>query len=848
MLSFLEVSSPRVIYTMKSIVRNLFLFALSITPAINTIAQEKQTGNTTSASVPEITETTGTRFIGGVYPHLTTYSQSRVDGLFNRADSSECGIGAIVPWAGKLWMVTYAPHRPQGSDHKLYSIDPKSMEMTIHRESVGGTPAGRMIHAESKQLFIGHHVINESGEARTIQPKDMPGRVTAWARHLSDPMNKVYMYDMEGMLYEVNVKTLAVDKLFHNPVPGEHGKGAYTSQGKLVVANNGISGGHDPKNHWVVTPSEKLGPEDRGSLATYDGKNWEIIEQRQYTDVTGPDGIAPTEESSQKPLWTIGWDKRSLRMQVMDNGRFQTFLLPKGCLNNDAAHGWFTEWPRIREIGQGRYLMDMHGLFFEFPGGFRHANTAGIKPIARHLRYIPDFCDWNGRLVLATDETSVQGNPLAGQPQSNLWFGRYEDLQNWGEASAAGSIWINDTVKANEPSLPFLIHGFKRRVVHLAATPGTTFRLELDIQGDNHWTLYQSLKASGAGYSSHIFPEDLNAQWVRVSLDRDNAKTSVAFHYSDTRSHDPAGPGKQLFEVLAEIDSSEPVPSLHMFPAKKNRNLEIVRRQGDQVSFLELNAESFDYKEVAGSDELKKKSVVRPVFTVDEASVILNVTESIQGQTLKHTLRLPKGSSAFDKSLAEGWPRDEREVESERTLANIHGTFYEVPFWIVGEGPLFTKMKPVCSHNKRIDDFASWRGLLWLSGVKSAAPESEHLIRSNDGKTALWAGGVDDLWKLGKPIGSGGPWKNSSVKANVASDPYLMNGYDKKTLVLKADCDCDVRVEVDFDLLSGFHSYKTIKLKAGQETEYVFPTGFNAHWVRCVCSTDATATAWLRYE
>ena len=76
--------------------------------------------------------------------------------------------------------------------------------------------------------------------------------------------------------------------------------------------------------------------------------------------------------------------------------------------------------------------MDMHGMFFDFPKTFSAANTGGLRPIARHLRYIPDFCDWNGRLVLATDETSIQGNPMAGQPQSNLWFGQYEDLEEVG--------------------------------------------------------------------------------------------------------------------------------------------------------------------------------------------------------------------------------------------------------------------------------------------------------------------------------------------------------------------------------------------------------------------------------
>jgi hypothetical protein len=32
----------------------------------------------------------------------------------------------------------------------------------------------------------------------------------------------------------------------------------------------------------------------------------------------------------------------------------------------------------------------------------------GIEPIASHIRYIPDFCYWNGKVVLATDEASIR--------------------------------------------------------------------------------------------------------------------------------------------------------------------------------------------------------------------------------------------------------------------------------------------------------------------------------------------------------------------------------------------------------------------------------------------------------
>src|SRR5690349_13462331 len=49
----------------------------------------------------------------GIYPHLA---------FFN--NENECGTGAVVPWAGRLWAITYAPHKPEGSTDKLYEITP----------------------------------------------------------------------------------------------------------------------------------------------------------------------------------------------------------------------------------------------------------------------------------------------------------------------------------------------------------------------------------------------------------------------------------------------------------------------------------------------------------------------------------------------------------------------------------------------------------------------------------------------------------------------------------------------------------------------------------------------------
>jgi len=807
----------------------------------------------------------GNREIAGIYPHLTTYSQSRKDGRFFKDGHQECGIGGIIPWASKLWMITYAPHKPRGSDHKLYSID-TNMTMTLHTESVGGTPAARMIHEESRQLFIGHYAIDAKGQVRAMNPLKMPARVTAFMRHLQDPKNFVYLYDMENMFYELNVHSLEFKKLFHDPIPGYHGKGGFTSQGKVVVSNNGeTSFGHlDQPELWQVSKDfTQRGSEDRGCLATYDGEKWEVIERRQYTEVIGPQGVHPTQGGKDDPVWAIGWDKRSLRLQVMENGEFTTFLLPKGCLNNDASHGWFTEWPRIRDVGQKDLMMDMHGMFFSFPKDFTAKNCGGIKPIASHIRYIPDFCYWNGKLVLATDEASIQGNPMVGQPQSNLWFGDFEDLQNWGPRNAAGSIYMNDKVEAGVPSDPFLLHGFPYRMVHLVADRPVAFTLELDRRGTGEFEPYKKIKTGD--YSCHIFPKDLDAQWVRVVSDQ-SCHASVSFQYSDDTYRSPKE-GREIFRGIASHDDSNSSTAL-LFPNAHNRHLSVLSSDGTAYDFDHV---TFRYnpleKEPIAKDcmkpgiklrnqELKNKTLrsfltPKAEFSEDDASVILISREnrSIVGKKGNRTvLRLPKGSPAYGKGFSFGYPRMHREVESERMLANIHGTFYEVPFWVVGDKPLYTKMRPISTHNKQISDFATWNGLLVLAGLTRNPNPSARVFTSPNGKTALWFGGIDELWSFGKPVGTGGPWKNSSVKAGVASDPYLMTGYDKKTLILESDKHCTVTVEIDIDHWTGFHAFKTFTLLAGEKLSYKFPPGFAAHWVRFRSNTEARLSAQLLYE
>ena len=103
--------------------------------------------------------------VSGIYPSLA---------MFN--EEGECGTGAVVPWAGRLWAITYAPHMPKGSSDKLYEITP-DLQQIIRPESIGGTPADRMIHRESQQLFIGPYAIDASGVVRTRAREPLPARL-----------------------------------------------------------------------------------------------------------------------------------------------------------------------------------------------------------------------------------------------------------------------------------------------------------------------------------------------------------------------------------------------------------------------------------------------------------------------------------------------------------------------------------------------------------------------------------------------------------------------------------------------------------------------------------------------
>ena len=551
------------------------------------------------------------------------------------------------------------------------------------------------------------------------------------------------------------------------------------------------------------------------------------------------------------PIWSIGWDYRSLILMVLDRGQWHSYRLPKASHSYDGAHGWNTEWPRIRDIGETDLLMTMHGSFWRFPRDFAPAKSSGIAPRSNYLKVIGDFTRWGDRLVMGCDDTAqseflnkrkAKGKLAApGQSQSNLWFIEPAQLDQFGPAIGRGAVWFDEPVKQGEPSEAFLFSGFEQRMLHLAHTADTsvTFTLEVDRAGNNQWTELRRVDVPATGYTPTAFTPAERGAWIRLRASRDCAKATAFFSYrnSDRRVANATDP---RFAGLAQATTPSPLGGLlHARGAgKKTLGVSV----GD--AFYEMGPDM----QLRPSAEAGAVAWMQANLAIPRDAVVIDAASVVYTDEAGRRFRLPKGRADYRLEGPLGVERTCREVCTERDLLNAAGTFFELPAENAGG---IAKLRPIATHNRRLHDYATWRGMLVMSGLAADAPAANrHLIRSADGRAAVWVGAVDDLWALGKPVGVGGPWKDSAISAGQPSDPYLMTGYDRKTLTLSHQAKATVRFKVEVDLTGTgrWVEYAAREIPTGGSTVHVFPDGFQAYWLRVSADTTTTATAWLVYE
>ena len=780
---------------------------------------------------------------GGVFPHLAFYN-----------NEGECGTGAVVPWQGKLWAITYGPHLPWGSSDKLYEID-DTLNINVRPESVGGTAADRMIHRESNQLIIGPYFIDSLCNVRTMSYDNAQGRYTGVCRHLTDPANKVYIATMEEGFYEVDVNTLKSREIYPdanvgnghddtgvNPqndlLPGAHGKGLYSGQNVMVFSNNGEA---------VPEALEKFNIPS-GCLAEWDGKDWKVIRRNQFTEVTGPGGIYGSDPKA--PIYALGWDYKSIILAMRDKGEWSFYRLPKASNSYDGAHGWNTEWPRIREVGTAENpmkLMTMHGMFWEFPQEFNTGKTSGIRPLSAYLKVIGDFTRWNDNLVFGCDDSAkkeflnkrrIKGNIAGpGQSNSNLWFVEPARLNNLGPTNASGSVWFNDDVEAGKPSEAMLFAGWPKRCAWLRNDGDENVKFTFEVSdGRGNWAALKSVDLKGNSSVFVPFNEGDKGEWIRLKSDKPTT-VSALFSYSDTDTRTTKS--SSIFNGLTAVNST-PASTGRLYCLGNNaRKLGVATDKGyfeldGNMNFSpESNAEVIDFIN-------KNMTITNEGLEITDGSVLIIDDKG-------RRWRLPKGSEDFTPLIRDNKMRICREVSTERDLLNCHGTFYELP---AENADGFAKIRPISSHKFRINDYGSYRGMLVMTGLSDSESNNPRIINSTDGKMSLWCGSIDDLWKLGKPVGNGGPWVEESVNAHEYSDPYLIGFYDDRMLNISHKSAEPVKFTVEADPTGdgNWVQYGVFEVNPDDSFFHKFPDAFQARWIRFKTDKPCVATTWLEYK
>ena len=497
--------------------------------------------------------------------HVSGVLPSIVGTAASAPKRSECGVGAMMAWADALWYVTYLSVPQAGNGTGLYRVDGNMTQTVIAQHS--SVFANRLLVPGMQSIVIGPYVIDAAGGVRTITDL-LDVRIGGMAEHLQYPLTKVYMLGMDGPLWEVDLVTLKATQLFdmvkalgmcEYPVqcPEQpHFKAAHSMAGKLWVATN------------TYEQEDALSIQHGGRLASWDGSsaNWTIVERTAFVEVTGRHNMGQV-------LFAMGWDDASVILKVQElggdetaYGGMTTYRLPKASHAYD--HLWLTEWPRIREVETERYLLDMHGQFYELPAIAYGGAMWGIRPIGQHLRMVPDFASYRGMLVLGGNQVSsiFDNNWVTGQSQSGLWFGKTDDLFSLGKPQGWGGPWRYDAVRAGEPSDSFLMTGFDNKVAHIridapaAALPRrgrsravaargdtaaysapwpavVTVRIQADFTGSaghlgakeyqEPWntvasvTINASATDAASNYAFYAFPSGFSAHWIRFVADTD---------------------------------------------------------------------------------------------------------------------------------------------------------------------------------------------------------------------------------------------------------------------------------------------------------------------------------------
>ena len=419
------------------------------------------------------------------------------------ARRTEAGIGAMMPWADKLWFVNYPDGYPDGEGMGLWSMGNDQVPTLVAEGNY--CDAGRIIYSDI--LFIGHWAITTAGVVTAISGFAATDRIAAYAKSGGG----LYALTMGGVIYSVNASTLVATVANSNiesslSISGQaHGKAFW---------------GHSDGIHYFAALNMEDG---NGRLAAWN-KN-----TNTWTNLDANNGswieIGGCYEFNQH-VFAFGHDDLSGLMWVFDGQTYgppKKFRLPLA--SDQMKAGYQQEWMRLRAVETERNLLDHHGMWYQLSPVLTGTDVGTtdfprMEPIARHMRTIPDFTNWNGRFVLGGNETSPQfGNmwPNTGQPQSGLMFLALDDIWGWGKPVGNGFWYRNASVSSGDVAWPMLMRGFDKKSLHLHNSTSTSIdvRVQVYTNGSTAYP-YDVITVAPHSYVHHEIPPAFTADWITI--------------------------------------------------------------------------------------------------------------------------------------------------------------------------------------------------------------------------------------------------------------------------------------------------------------------------------------------
>lgn len=455
---------------------------------------------------------------------------------------SEAGIGAMMPWADRLYYTTYLADHDDGSGGDLRYLTDSGQDVLVDRHD--SCHAGRMVHKETNQLLIGEYLIALDGTVSKVAALNKK-RVTAWARHMTAWTTKAYALTMQGILWEVDLISGVATQLAD--VTAEFGLGSkvHFKAAWTIFKAADIAGGPYANTRLFLASNSQYAPSDAaqsGVLLRWDGTTFTSCGRESFIEVAGN-----YDPGSGCIAHAVGMDHKSpffLTPSPSLGGTYRKFRFPFG---SDMQRYFITqEWMRMRPVQTERLFLNAYGTFFNVSPWMAHISADGtenygdiaadyprVEAVGKYTDTITDFCVWNGHMWLGTNNQSEQRGywPTAGQSQSCLKSVDIDDL-SMRKATGRGYLWYKEAVVNGTASDPMLMRGYDKKTIFIKNDTATacTVTLTLIDYSDSH-PYSTTIATVPNGLATLTLPDGLECDWFRLTPSANVATMSAWVNY-----------------------------------------------------------------------------------------------------------------------------------------------------------------------------------------------------------------------------------------------------------------------------------------------------------------------------